>query len=252
MSSNRRDFLKHSLLGAGLLSSGLISCTGTANNAQAQRTGGTQHFNMSGFGAPKLEKVRVGFIGQGMRGPGAVQRFSHIEGVEIVAIGDKYEDRVEKSQKILEQQGLPRAKSYAGSEDAWKKLCEDPDIDLVYITTPWEYHTPMAVYAMENGKHAATEIPAALTVDEAWQLVETSERTRKHCIMLENCCYDFFELMTLNMARQGYFGEIIHGEGAYIHDLLDLNFNKNGYATCGDCARIRSREACTRCMDWDL
>lgn len=231
MSTNRRDFLKNSLLGAGLLGSGLISCTGSDKNETKQvKSYGSQHFNMCGYAAPKLDKVRVGFIGLGMRGPGAVQRFSHIEGVEIVALCDVFEDRVEKAQKILENQGLPEAKSYAGTEDAWKQLCENPNIDLVYITTPWAYHTPMAVYAMENGKHAATEVPAALTVDEAWQLVETSERTKKHCMMLENCCYDFFELLTLNMARQGFFGEIIHGEGAYIHDLLDLNFNKNGYA----------------------
>lgn len=231
MSTNRRDFLKNSLLGAGLLGSGLISCTGTEINSSKQtKSYGSQHFNMCGYATPKLDKVRVGFIGLGMRGPGAVQRFSHIEGVEIVALCDVFEDRVEKAQKILENQGLQKAKSYAGSESAWKQLCENPDIDLVYITTPWAYHTPMAVYAMENGKHAATEVPAALTVDEAWQLVETSERTKKHCMMLENCCYDFFELLTLNMARQGFFGEIIHGEGAYIHDLLDLNFSKNGYA----------------------
>jgi hypothetical protein len=82
---------------------------------------------------------------------------------------------------------------------------------------------------MEAGKHVAVEVPAAKTIEECWQLVETSERTKKHCMMLENCCYDFFELLTLNMARQGYFGDIIHGEGAYIHDLVDLNFNKNGY-----------------------
>jgi hypothetical protein len=88
----------------------------------------------------------------------------------------------------------------------------------------------MAVYSMECGKHAATEVPAAVTVDECWQLVETSERTRKHCMMLENCCYDFFELMTLNMACQGFFGEIIHAEGAYLHDLLKLNFDKDNYS----------------------
>ncbi len=231
MSTNRRDFLKNSLLGAGLLSSGLISCTGAEKSESKLASNyGSQRFNMSGYAAPKLDKVRVGFVGLGMRGPGAVQRYSHIEGVEIVALCDKYDDRVEKAQKILEKQGLPKAKSYSGSEDAWKKMVENPEIDLIYITTPWAYHAPMAIYAMENGKHAATEIPAALTQDEAWQLVETSERTKKHCVMLENCCYDFFELMTLNMARQGYFGEIIHGEGAYIHDLLSLNFNKNGYA----------------------
>ena len=109
-------------------------------------------------------------------------------------------------------------------------MCENPEIDLIYITTPWAWHTPIAVYAMEHGKHAATEVPAALTIDQCWQLVETSEKTKKHCMMLENCCYDFFELLTLNMARQGIFGEIVHGEGAYIHNLRDLNFSKNGYA----------------------
>jgi predicted dehydrogenase len=118
---------------------------------------------------------------------------------------------------------------YTGSEDEWKKLCDRDDLDLIYITTPWDLHTPMAVYAMEQGKHACTEVPAATTLDECWQLVETSERTRKHCMMLENCCYDFFELLTLNMARQGYFGDIVHCEGAYIHNLLKSNFSKTNY-----------------------
>ena len=87
----------------------------------------------------------------------------------------------------------------------------------------------MALYAMEQGKHVCIEVPAAKTIEECWQLVETSESTRQHCIILENCCYDFFELLTLNMIRQGMFCEIVHGEGAYIHTLLDSNFNKTGY-----------------------
>lgn len=230
MSTNRRDFLRNSILGAGVLGSGLITACNSNDSTKATATAiRSQRFNMSGYAAPKLETVRVGFIGLGMRGPGAVQRFSHIEGVEIVALGDLHEERVEKSQTILDRMGRPRAQAYFGSADAWKAMCENPEIDLIYICTPWALHTPMALYAMENGKHAATEVPAALTVDEAWALVETSERTQKHCMMLENCCYDFFELLTLNMARQGFFGEIVHGEGAYIHDLLDLNFSKNGY-----------------------
>src|SRR5690606_16947813 len=98
--------------------------------------------------------------------------------------------------------------------------------DLIYICTQWKLHTPMAVYAMQQGKHVAVEIPAATTVDDCWQLVETSEKTKRHCVILENCCYDFFELLTLNMVRQGYFGEIIHGEGAYIHDILESIFSK--------------------------
>jgi hypothetical protein len=109
-------------------------------------------------------------------------------------------------------------------------MCEKDGIDLIYICTPWKLHTPMALHAMKNGKHVATEVPAAVTLDECWQLVETSEKTKKHCMMLENCCYDFFEQLTLNMIRQGMFGEIVHAEGAYIHDLRDLNFSKKGYA----------------------
>jgi len=231
MSSNRRDFLRNTLLGTGILATGFagqVSALASNSGLSKSNRKHKQRFNMSGYAAPKLDKVRIGFVGLGQRGPGAVERMSYIEGVEIVGLCDQYEDRVEKMQQLLEKQGLPRAKSYFGSKDVWKQMCENPDIDLIYITTPWSWHTPMAVYAMEHGKHAASEVPAAKTIDECWQLVETSERTRKHCMMLENCCYDFFELLTLNMARQGFFGEIVHVEGAYIHNLRDLNFKKDG------------------------
>lgn len=233
MASNRRDFLKHSLIGAGILGSGLTSLVVLPEAASAKtkkKVVGAQQFNMCGFVAPKLDVVRIGIIGLGNRGPGAVDRLSYIQGVEIKALGDLYEDRVEKAQNILTKKGLPKAIGYSGSRDAWKQMCERDDIDLIYTCTPWAMHTPIAVYAMEHGKHAATEVPAAITLEECWQLVETSEKTRKHCMMLENCCYDFFELMTLNMVRQGYFGEVIHGEGAYIHNLLSSNFDKEGYA----------------------
>jgi len=232
MASNRRDFLRSSLLGAGILSTGLTSLVIIPEeaSAKAKKAGRSQAFNMSGYAAPKLDKVRVGLVGLGNRGPGAVERLSFIERVEIVGLCDQYPDRVEKGQKILEKRGLPRATGYSGSKEAWKKMCEREDIDLIYSCTPWSMHTPVSVYAMEHGKHAATEVPAGTTIDELWQLVETSEKTKKHCMMLENCCYDFFELLTLNMARQGFFGEIVHGEGAYLHDLLSSNFNKNGYA----------------------
>jgi hypothetical protein len=110
-------------------------------------------------------------------------------------------------------------------------LCESKDVDLVYTPTPWHLHTPVAVYAMKNGKHAATEVNVGETIDQCWEVVETSEKTKKHCMMLENCCYDFFELLTLNMVRQGLFGELVHAEGAYIHDLSkEYLFNKNAYA----------------------
>jgi predicted dehydrogenase len=174
-----------------------------------------------GLVTEKLDTVRVGFIGLGMRGPGAVQRFTHIPGAKIVALCDLHEERVEKVQQNLEKAGLPRAASYGGSEEAWKELCRRDDIDLVYIVTDWIHHAPMMIYAMEQGKHVACEVPAAMTLGEIWNVVNTAEKMQVHCMQLENCVYDFFELTTLNMAQQGLFGEILHAEGAYIHDLSE-------------------------------
>ena len=184
--------------------------------------------SMLGFAAEPIDTVRVGIIGLGMRGKGPLKRMSFIDGVKIVAICDLHQDRIDKSQARLEKYKMPRADEYVG-EDAWKELCQRDDIDLVYIVTDWSSHTPMAVYAMEHGKHVAIEVPAATSVAECWQLVDTSERTRKHCMMLENCIYDQFELTTLNMAQQGLFGEIVHAEGAYIHTLGDLWDKYNDY-----------------------
>ena len=174
--------------------------------------------SMIGFAAEPLDTVRIGVIGLGMRGPDAVDRFSHINGTQIVAICDLYPEKLERTQKILERNGRARAAEYSG-EEGWKELCNREDIDLVYIVTSWQTHVPMAVYAMEHGKHVAIEVPAATSIEECWQLVNTAEKTQKHCMMLENCVYDFFELTTLNMAQQGLFGEVIHTEGAYIHNL---------------------------------
>ena len=178
--------------------------------------------DMIGFAAEPLDTVRVGFIGLGMRGPDAVERFTYIPGTKIVALCDLDSARVEATQKMLDERGVARAAGYYGSEDAWKQLVERDDIDLIYIVTDWKNHAPMGLYAMENGKHVAIEVPAATSLEEIWDLVNTSEKTRKHCMMLENCVYDFFELNTLNMAQQGLFGEVLHAEGSYIHNLKEF------------------------------
>ena len=219
MNSNRRDFLKK----AGILSSVAVTLPTLNSNVLA-----ATKFNMSGYAAPKIDKVRVAVIGLGMRGPGAVDRLSYIDGVEIVALCDKHADRGERAQGSLRIKSLKDAKSYSG-EDGWKDMLKNEKLDLVYICSPWDYHTPMSIGAMKAGAHVACEVPIALTLKDCWEVVRVSEETKKHCMMLENCCYDFFEMLTLNMTRQGLFGEILHGEGAYIHDLLDLNFAKNGY-----------------------
>ena len=202
--------------------------------------------SMLEFRAEPLETVRVGFVGLGMRGPDAVDRFSRIEGVAINGLCDKYAERAERCQVYLKNAGMPEAKVYSGDE-GYKALCESEDIDLVYIATPWQLHVEVAVYAMNHGKHVAIEVPSANTVAECWALVDAAERNKVHCTILENCCYDHFELTTLNMAHSGVFGEIIHTEGAYIHNLepywrhyadnwrLEYNQAHNGdiYATHG-------------------
>jgi Oxidoreductase family, NAD-binding Rossmann fold len=237
MNSDRRKFLRNLTIGTGAIATGLPTFANRINTVTDEQMDRSvewekrrQRFNMSGYAAPKIETVRVGIVGLGMRGSGAVERLGYINGLEIVALCDKYPDRVAKAQKTLEKAGRTKAKEYSG-EQGWKALCESNDIDLVYNVTPWDLHAPICLYAMKNGKHAATEVNAGLTVDQCWELVETSEQTKKHCMMLENCCYDFFELLTLNMARNGMFGELVHAEGAYIHDLSkDYLFNKNAYA----------------------
>jgi hypothetical protein len=225
MNPTRRKFLRNISLGAGALATGLEAKADAAPSHVPPKP----RFNMCGYAAPKLDKVRIGIIGLGQRGSGAVERLSYIDGVEITALCDKFPDRVEKAQKTLAKTGRPAAIAYSG-EEGWKALCDSNHCDLIYTPTPWYLHAPIALRAMKNDKHAAVEVPAAVTMDECWDLVETSEKTKKHCMMLENCCYDFFEMLTLNMARNGLFGELVHAEGAYIHDLSKgWLFNKNAY-----------------------
>lgn len=171
-----------------------------------------------GLTAPKMEVVRVGFVGLGMRGPGAVERFTYIPGVQIVAFCDYEEKRAEKCQQYLKNASMPKAAIYSG-EKGYEELCKRNDIDLVYIAADWLHHFPIAQCALENNKHVAIEVPSAMNLKECWALIELSEKTRKHCMLLENCCYDWFEMNTLNMAQHGVFGEVVRAQGAYIHNL---------------------------------
>lgn len=184
-----------------------------------ERPAGQEH--VLGLTAPKMQTVRVAFVGLGMRGPWAVKRFAHIPGVEIVALCDYEAERAEKSQKFLREAGLAPADIYSG-EDGYKALVARPDIDLVYVATDWDHHFPVAKAALEAGKHTAIEVPSAMNLEQCWELIDLSEKTRKHCMVLENCCYDYYELNALAMAQAGVFGEVIRAEGAYIHNLDDF------------------------------
>lgn len=171
-----------------------------------------------GLAVPKMETVRVAFVGLGMRGPGAVARFTHIPGVEVVALCDYEASRAEGCQRFLREAGLAPADVYSGA-DGYKELCKRNDIDLVYVAVDWMNHYPVAKCAMENGKHVALEVPSVMNLDQCWSLINLAEKNRKHCMILENCCYDWFELDALNMAQKGIFGEVLYAKGAYIHNL---------------------------------
>lgn len=212
-SSSRRTFLqKLSVIGAGVAMVG-----GVPASEAAPRPSGSRY--MGGFIAPKLEKVRWGAIGVGARGSGHVKQLAQIEGSEVVAICDLYEDWAKRSRDAVEKLGKPAPDVYFGSPAKYHEMLARPDVDAVIIATPWEEHAPMVIAAMKAGKHAFVEVPMALTVKQLWEIVRTSEQTGKHCMMMENCNYGREELMFLNMCRQGVIGELLHGEAAYIHEL---------------------------------
>lgn len=167
---------------------------------------------------PKLPVVRIAFVGLGMRGAAAIDRYTHIYGTQIVAFCDYEEERAIACQQDLRKAGYPPALVYSG-EFGYKELCEREDIDLVYIATDWDHHFPVAEYALNHGKHVAIEVPSAMNLEQIWNLIDLSEKNRLHCMILENCCYDWYEMTALNMAQKGVFGEIIRAEGAYIHTL---------------------------------
>jgi hypothetical protein len=143
----------------------------------------------------------------------------NLEGVDVVAICDNHAPTAEKSAKRCVDRGRPAPQLYTDGDRDYERMLDRDDVDIVLISTPWEWHVPMAVAAMKKGKHAFVEVPAAITVDGCWELVDTAEKTQRHCMMMENVNYGREELMVLNMCRQGVFGELLHGEAAYIHDL---------------------------------
>jgi predicted dehydrogenase len=178
--------------------------------------------------APPLERVRVGFVGVGGMGSVHVENFLACEGVDVRAICDIVPAHADANASKVVAKGQPRPALYTRGPRDFERMCAEEQLDLVVTATPWEWHVPVCVAAMRAGKHAATEVPAALTVDECWQLVETAEQTRRHCVMLENCCYDRREMLALNLVRQGILGEVLHGECAYNHDLRDVKFSRDG------------------------
>ncbi len=219
----RRQFLRNAALSTGALAAApLLVATGQAYNAEAPPRPAANTY-LGGFAAPKLLNVRAAFIGLGARGGTHLENFGRLDGTEIVAVCDLYEDNVDQwVAKSVELGGGKRHKTparYSGAENAWRQMLTDVKPDVVFIATNWANHAPMAIATMQAGTHAFVEVPIALTPPEMWDIVDTAERTQRHCMMMENVNYGRDELMFLNVCRQGLLGELLHGEAAYIHDL---------------------------------
>ncbi len=217
---SRREFLKTgALVSAGTALTGLsLAERAEAHSGQAKPQ----------FKTAPIETVRVGFVGVGGMGSAHVQNYMNIDGVEIKAVCDVVPAKVERVQKWCTDAGRPKPTGYANGPRDFERMCEKEELDLVMTATPWEWHVPVCLSAIKNGKHAATEVPAAMFLDDCWALVEAAEKHGKHCQMMENCCYDRIELMTLNLVRQGLLGEILHAEAGYLHDLREVKFSKDG------------------------
>jgi predicted dehydrogenase len=218
---NRRDFLKTTAAaGVGAALAGLRPAFGAPVPILGQAR--------SQFKTAPLSKVRVGFVGVGGMGSAHVQNYINIDGVEIKAICDIVPAKVERAQKWVVDAGQPKPAGYSRGDRDFERMCETEDLDLVMTATPWEWHVPVCLAAMKSGKHAVTEVPAAMSIEDCWALVETAEKTGKHCQMMENCCYDRIELMTLNLVRRGMLGEVLHAEAGYLHDLRGVKFSNEG------------------------
>jgi hypothetical protein len=212
---NRRDFLR---LGGAAVAAG---AAGLGDDV------GTQPSTAAGLLlTPPLETVRIGMVGIGLQGGGHVQNFLKIPGCRITAVCDIREERTAWAARAIVSGGHAAPAVYARGPRDFERLCEHEDVDLVVTATPWEWHVPVMLAAMKNGKHGATEVPAAMTLDDCWALVESAEKHRRHCVMLENCNYDRPEMMVFNIVRQGLLGEVLHAEGGYLHDLRAIKFEK--------------------------
>ena len=230
----RKDFLQ-SLIGASAVIGLPFTSLGADNTTIQELINNTKRAvngSMFGFSADPIKKVRVGIIGLGNRGNTLLEMFQYLvenEMAEIIALSDISEKKVNKAAEKLAIWQNKKPSLYYQSASEWKKLTTRDDIDLVIIATPWDLHTPMAIYSMENGKHVGSEVPVASTIEDCWKIIETAERTQKHCMMMENCNYNEEELWVLNMIQEGVFGDITHTEGAYLHDLRDLLLHDTYY-----------------------
>lgn len=177
------------------------------------------------YGGPADGKVRLGFIGVGGRGTWLLGLALRRDDCEVKAVCDVKPERVEHARQLVKEAHGDTPRGFSDGEEDFLNLVARDDVDAVIIATPWLWHTAMAVAAMKAGKAVGVEVPAAVTVADCWDLVDTSEETGMPCMLMENVCYRRDVMAVLNMVRQGMFGELVHCQCGYQHDLREVKFN---------------------------
>jgi len=214
---SRRDLFRTTVAGAAMV--GLGAAADTSDTPRS----------MINVAFEPRDTVRMGLVGCGGRGLSVLQDWLGVDNLQVTAVADPVKEHALKAQAAVERAGQHPPAVYSNGEHDFERLVQRNDVDFIYSPTPWEWHVPVAVAAMRAGKHALVEVPAAMTLDDCWKLVNTSEQTRRHCIMMENCCYGENELMVLQMVRDGLFGDLLYGAGAYLHDLRRILFEEHTY-----------------------
>ena len=169
----------------------------------------------------------IAIIGVGGRGTSLLGNLLAAD-AQVVGVCDVVKDKAEHAAGLVSAAGQKRPELYTEGPHAFQTMLERRDIDLVIVATPWSWHAEMAIASMKNGKDVAMEVPGVRKLEECWDIVRTSEGTRKHCMMLENCCYGYNETLILRMVHAGEFGDLLYGEGGYLHDLRDELFSNAG------------------------
>jgi predicted dehydrogenase len=227
---SRRDLLKGAALtgaaiaGSGLFTSAIAENVSAVTHPDAAPAAPAARATMKGVPFERHEVMRIGIVGTGLRGRSVLSELLAIEGVRIVALADVVPEKAQRAAKMVTDKGQPAPALYTSGDHGFEQLVTRDDIDFVYTATPWEWHVPVMLAALAHGKHCGSECPIGTTLKDLWALVDASEKNRRHCLHMENCNYGYNEMLVNRMVHEGVFGEVLHAEAAYLHDLREILF----------------------------
>jgi predicted dehydrogenase len=223
---SRRDLLKGAAMTAagGAFSSAIAENITAAEHPDLAPPAPPLRQTMKGVPFERHEVVRIGIVGTGLRGRSVLNELLAIDGARITAICDVVQEKANRASRMITDKGQPAPAVVVKGENGFEELVRRDDVDFVYTATPWEWHVPVMLASLAAGKHCGSECPIGTTLKDLWSLVDASEQSRRHCLHLENCTYGETEMLVNRLVHAGVFGEVLHTEAAYLHDLRSILF----------------------------